>query len=103
MSNLVVYKLQTTYNLLEPPYDEEQLTLKAAAYLYRKDVADGRVFHSEASLASDDVGAGFDLSLAWRPTHDFSFSLGFGRFDPGAAFATRDGATAMFSSLTYSF
>ncbi|MBI4868634.1 MAG: alginate export family protein [Candidatus Wallbacteria bacterium] len=105
LANLNVLSVGTTYNLLEPPKDDDILTLALTGHVYRKDDAEGVISNPAGNLNSPDVGKGLDLRAAYRPGHDLTVTLHASRFMPGAAFEplTRVDSTLVYASFTYSY
>jgi hypothetical protein len=105
LSNLEILRLGGTYKFLERRPDRQTLQMGFFYMRYWKDLAAGPISHPGATLASGDVGRGFDVTLQWKPQHDLTASLEAGLFLPGEAFPaqTRTSGTALFANVTYSY
>lgn len=72
------------------------LSLHPQFYMYWRDKASGATsdpYVLRGAGASKNVGNEIDLSVGWRLMSDVNYSLKFGRFNPGPAYATRSAET----------
>ena len=73
-------------------------------YMFRRDRGYGATadpYMVRGSTGSKKVGSEIDFDVSWRLMSDVSYTLKFGRFSPGAAYAT--GSAETFLRLKVSF
>lgn len=66
-----------------------EFSVQPTYYIYRKDQASGATSDPYSTVVSRDLGAEFDLTMAWKAAVDISYQLKFGRFNPAAAYPNR--------------
>lgn len=105
LSNLRVLRLGASAKPWDDSPDFEDLTVGGKLSFYRKDDATGGISDPQATLPSDDVGEALDLFLGWRFFSDLAWTLQYGRFYPGAAYAAgaADSTRTLYSNVTWSF
>jgi len=103
MSNLGMVRLGlSTY----PLYAErifENLQVGTDLFLFHKQDSRGAMSDSVSTDNSSWVGSEIDLFLNWRLTSDLAWSLYYGYFEPGDAFATGHQRQLWFTAVTLNF
>ena len=87
LSNLHFLKWSILAKPLEKYKRFRNLTLGIDYYRYFKDKKNGSIYDGDAVLAARDVGSELDLRLAWKMLSDLSWTIEYGHFMPGDAYA----------------
>ena len=103
VSNIHIFRLGGSFRPLASLELFRTLELGGYGYLYRKDEASAPISDPRSFQDDDDVGEEIDLFLRWRILSDVGFSINFGRFMPGDAYADDDPRNFISLGLTYGF
>lgn len=66
-----------------------ELVVQPTYYTYSKDKSAGATSDPVANVTSSKIGDEIDVTIAWRLAGDLKYQFKWGRFSPGAAYATR--------------
>ncbi len=86
LSNLSLYKLETTLSPFENIRVAKDIDIGFKYFIYRKAKSDGGVYDLQATVSDPDVGNEIDAYLYWKPSERFYCSTQYGIFYPGKAF-----------------
>lgn len=102
-SNLQFLRLGTRMT----PYDNKagwgRIDVGGDYYFLFKADKDGPISDFRANKTSGDVGQEIDIYLEWRILSDLAWSIRYGHFFPGQAYANRDGRDFLFTGFNFSF
>lgn len=87
LSNLYFFKIGFTCKPLEQGNFLKNLVLGVDYYKYYKDKKTGGIYDPQATEPQRDIGQEVDISLYWQVLSDLNFSLQYGHFMPGDAYA----------------
>ncbi len=103
MSNLHIYNVGASCFPLEKHRLFEKMEVGTKVFFYNKATC-GPISDTTANnMDSTWVGWEWDVFCDWRITSDLSWSVRYGAFQPGAAFADKDCRHFLFSGVTFSF
>jgi len=89
------------------PYDRRaaagRIDVGADYYFLFKTDREGAISDTRATDTSGDVGQEIDLHLEWRILSDLAWTIRYGRFFPGQAYADRDPRDFLYTALNFSF
>jgi hypothetical protein len=86
LSNLSVYKVETTITPFEKIKFAKDIDIGFKYYIYKKAKADGGVYDTQATLDNSDIGNEVDAYLYFKPSEKFYVSTQYGIFFPGKAY-----------------
>lgn len=103
VSNLHMYMVGGGLYPLENQKRFENLEVGSKVFFYHK-AADGAVSVADASTNNSRwLGWEWDVYCNWRITSDLAWTLRYGAFQPGAAFANDDCRHFLYTGMTFSF
>ena len=105
LSNLFIYKIGQS---LQPFYFYKPLkdvTVGGKYFVYIKDKKKAGISDTDATLSNNFVGTELNLYLYWKMTENLYFSLRYGIFYPGDAYADNSNSNTkyLYSRLTLTF
>ncbi len=86
LSNLALYKLETTITPFENIKFAKDIDIGLKYFIYRKAKSEGVIYDAQATLHNPDIGREIDMYLYWRPSKYFYLSTQYGIFYPGKAY-----------------
>lgn len=102
-SNLSIYSAGGGFFPLEQVPLLRKMEWGTRAYFYQKANASGGISDSSATESSPWVGWEWDVYCNWRITSDLTWTVRYGLFEPGSAFASDQSRNFLLTSVTYSF
>lgn len=105
LSNIHIYRVGGILKPMEKFRFFKDLTLGVDYFWYFKDKSEGGISDTEATANSHDIGSEVDVTVSWQFLSDLRWSLSYGYFMPGDAFAgsANDVDTYFSNSLTLTF
>lgn len=105
LSNLQFYKLSLLAKPLEKYNRFKNLTFGVDYYRYYKDEKSGGIYDEDAVLAEKYVGSELDMRLSWKMLSDLSWTIEYGYFMPGDAYAepAKDSESYFSIGTTFTF
>jgi len=105
LSNLELVKAQVGFTPFENIKYAEDIDVGFKFFYYRKDRAEGPIYDSQATEASNDIGKEVNAFLYWQPHDNFYMNVRFGVFYPGDAFPdTKNNSTKyLLTRATFKF
>lgn len=103
LSNLHIFRVGAAITPIKEKEYFESLKFRADVYYYTKDKRGGGIFDYTTNYSSNKIGWEVDFSVNWKIFSDLSFSLEYGMFFPGEAYADKAKRDYFSFSLTLSF
>jgi len=103
IANLHIFQLGLSGFPLEQVELFRKMEVGTTVYFFTKDAASGAISDTTAMVDSSWVGWEWDVHLDWRLTSDVSWTVRYGVFQPGAAFADNQWRHFLFTGMVYSF
>ena len=99
LSNLYIYKADLSFNPLEKFKLFKKFALGVKFFLYRKDEKTGRIYDTDATENSLDIGKEIDVYLYWKINPSWLIISRFGVFYPGQAYPDSANETSKYAYL----
>jgi hypothetical protein len=103
LSNLHIWRAGAACSPLEQVELLRQMEIGTNWFLYQKNRSRGAISDTTAQEFEGYVGWEMDYFINWRLGQDLSWTLRWGMFFPGTAYADRDGRSFLFTGVTWSF
>lgn len=103
LSNLYFFKTGFGFTPFEENKFLKDVSCAFDYYIYRKAKRGGGIDDEQATESSSDIGKELDLTLSWQALSDLSFSLEYGHFWPGKAYALETRSNENYFSLSTTF